>query len=75
MTGFIGTSTLNIIRNNRDLFEVSTLAAGNNIDRLIEQIEEFSLKHVYIIKEENAKLLKQKYKNLDIYFGKEGMQD
>lgn len=74
-TGSIGTSTLNIIRNNRDLFEVSTLVAGNNIDRLIEQIEEFSPKHVYIIKEENAKLLKKKYKNLDIYFEQEGMND
>ena len=49
--------------------------AGNNIDRLIEQIEEFSPKHVYIIKEENAKLLKKKYKNLDIYFEQEGMND
>ncbi len=74
-TGSIGNSTLNIIRNNEDLFEVSTLVAGNNINKLIEQIEEFSPKHVYIIKEENAKLLKEKYPELDIYFGKKGMQD
>ena len=74
-TGSIGNSTLNFIRNNEDLFEVSTLVAGNNINKLIEQIEEFSPKHVYIIKEENAKLLKEKYPELDIYFGKKGMQD
>lgn len=74
-TGSIGTSTLNIIRNNPQLFEVSTLVAGNNIDKLIEQIEEFKPNHVYIISEENARLLKCKYNNLDIYYGQQGMKD
>lgn len=74
-TGSIGTSTLNIIRNNPDIFEVSTLVAGNNIDKLIEQIEEFKPVHVYIISEENAKLLQSKYNNLDIYYGEQGMKD
>ena len=74
-TGSIGTSTLNIIRNNLDLFEVSTLVAGNNIDKLIEQIEEFKPKHVYIMSEENSQLLQSKYQNLDVYYGKQGMID
>lgn len=74
-TGSIGTSTLNIIRNNLELFEVSTLVAGNNIDKLIEQIEEFKPKHVYIISEENGMLLQAKYSDLDIYYGKQGMKD
>lgn len=74
-TGSIGTSTLNIIRNNLDLFEVSTLVAGNNIDKLIEQIEEFKTKHVYIMSEENSQLLQSKYQNLDVYYGKQGMID
>lgn len=74
-TGSIGTSTLNIIRNNPDIFEVSTLVAGNNIDKLIEQIEEFKPVNVYIISEENAKLLQSKYSNLDIYYGEQGMND
>ncbi len=74
-TGSIGTSTLNIIRNNLDLFEVSTLVAGNNIEKLIEQIDEFKPQHVYIISEENAGVLKSKYNDLDIYYGKQGMKD
>ena len=74
-TGSIGTSTLNVIRNNLDLFEVTTLVAGNNVDRLIEQINEFNPKHVYIISEENSKLLKSKFKDLDIYYGEQGMND
>lgn len=74
-TGSIGTSTLNIIRNNTDLFEVVTLVAGNNIDKLIEQILEFHPKHVYIKAEENAKLLKVKYSDLDIYYGDDGLKE
>ena len=40
-TGSIGESTLNVIRENFDLFSVVTLVAGNNIEKLIKQIEEF----------------------------------
>ena len=60
-TGSIGTSTLNIIRNNPEIFEAVTLVAGNNIERLIEQINEFNPKHVYIKSEENSKILKSKF--------------
>lgn len=74
-TGSIGTSTLNIIRNNPNLFEVSTLVAGNNIDKLIEQIEEFKPTHVYIISEENSNILRSRYSSLDIYYGEQGMKD
>jgi len=74
-TGSIGTSTLNVIRNNPELFEVTTLVAGNNIDRLIEQIKEFNPKHVYIISEENSKILKSKFKDIDVYYGDQGMKD
>ncbi len=74
-TGSIGTSTLNIIRNNKDLFEVSSLIAGNNIDKLIEQIEEFKPKHVYIKSIDNYNKLKEKYKKVDIYYGDKGMDD
>ena len=74
-TGSIGTSTLNVVRNNLDIFEIVTLVAGNNIDRLVEQINEFNPKHVYIKSEENAKLLEEKFEGLDIYYGEQGMKD
>ena len=54
-TGSIGTSTLNIVRSNPEIFEAVTLVAGNNIERLIEQINEFNPKHVYIKSEERIK--------------------
>lgn len=74
-TGSIGTSTLNIVRNNLDIFEVVTLVAGNNIEKLIEQIKEFKPKHVYIKSKENADTLKSLFNDLDIYYGDKGMSD
>ena len=74
-TGSVGESTLNVIRENLDLFQVITLVAGRNIEKLIEQIEEFKPKNVYIIEKENADRLKQKYNNLNIYYGEKGMEE
>lgn len=74
-TGSIGESTLNCIRENRELFRVVTLVAGKNINKLIEQIKEFNPKRVYIISKENADTIKQMFSNIDIYYGKEGMED
>ena len=40
-TGSIGTQALDVIRNNRDRFEVVALSCGSNVDLLKEQEEEF----------------------------------
>lgn len=73
-TGSIGESTLNVIRENQDLFQVITLVAGQNIEKLMEQIEEFKPKNVYITAKENADKLKEKYTQLAVFYGKEGME-
>ena len=41
-TGSIGCSTLNVVRRERDRFAVSILTAGHNLQRLAEQIREFT---------------------------------
>lgn len=74
-TGSIGGSTLNVIRENPDLFEAVTLVAGKNIERLMEQIEEFHPKNVYITAKEDADKIKQKYPFLTVYYGEEGMEE
>lgn len=74
-TGSIGESTLQIIRENPDLFEVVTLVAGKNIKKLIEQIKEFKPKNVYIISKENAEILRETFKNINIFCGDEGMEE
>ena len=40
-TGSIGTSTLDVVRQNPDRFRIFALAAGRNIDLLAEQIQQF----------------------------------
>ena len=74
-TGSIGESTLNVIRENKDKFEVVTLVAGKNIEKLIEQIKEFQPKNVYIIDKENADRLKETFENINIYYGDIGMEE
>ncbi len=73
-TGSIGTQTLEVVRENKDI-EVSGLAAGNNIERLEEQIREFSPKLVAVWSEENAKKLADKVRDLDVKIvsGMEGL--
>ena len=73
-TGSIGESTLNVVRENPDLFQVVTLVAGKNIKKLIEQIQEFKPQNVYITAEENANQIQELYPNLHVYHGKEGME-
>ncbi len=74
-TGSIGTSTLNIVRNNPQLFKITTLVAGNNVDLLIKQIAEFHPKHVYIKSLENAYKIRKIFPKLDIYFDDIGMEE
>ena len=74
-TGSIGESTLNVIRENQDLFKVITLVAGRNIDKLIEQIKEFKPQNVYIIEKENAEKLKKLYSDINVFYGEDGMEE
>ena len=73
-TGSIVMSTLNVVRENTYLFNIVTLVAGKNINKLIEQIDEFNPKNIYIIDKENADILKRKYSNLNIYYGEDGLE-
>lgn len=74
-TGSIGESTLQVIRENPELFKVVTLVAGKNIKKLIEQIKEFKPKNVYIISKENAQILRNTFKNIKVFYGDEGMEE
>jgi 1-deoxy-D-xylulose-5-phosphate reductoisomerase len=47
-TGSIGTSTLDVIRRQREHFRVFAMAAGRNVERLTEQIREFTPKVVCV---------------------------
>lgn len=65
-TGSIGTQTLDIVRENKDLLQVTALAAGSNIVLLEKQIREFMPSIVCVYQEEKAKELKYKIKDLSV---------
>lgn len=73
-TGSIGTQTLDVVRNNRDL-QVISLVAGSNIDLMEKQIQEFHPKRVSIWDEEKAEELRKrlKGKEVEILSGMDGM--
>lgn len=74
-TGSIGTQTLDIVREHRELLRVTSLAAGSNIDLLEQQIREFLPEIVCVYHEDKAKLLKEKVKDLavKVVTGMEGL--
>jgi 1-deoxy-D-xylulose-5-phosphate reductoisomerase len=52
-TGSIGQSTLDVVRQNRDRFEVFALVAGRNLQLLAEQISEFHPKIAVVARPED----------------------
>ena len=73
-TGSIGTQTLDVVRNNKDL-QVVSLVAGSNIDLLEQQIIEFQPKMVAVWDEKKALELKSRLKttNVEVLSGMDGM--
>lgn len=64
-TGSVGTQTLDVVRNNKDL-KVTALTAANNIDLLEVQIREFKPKIACVWDENNAKELALRVKDTDV---------
>lgn len=73
-TGSIGTQTLQIVRDNKDL-DVRALAAGSNVDMLEEQIREFQPEIACLWEENKAAELRERVKDMPVKIvsGMEGM--
>lgn len=74
-TGSIGTQCLDIIRDNRDKYQVVALACGSNVDLLSEQIEEFSPVLAAVADEKAAQELQKNYPGTEISWGRQGLID
>lgn len=74
-TGSIGTQTLDVIRANKDKFEVFALTANNNLDLLIEQACEFQPEVVAIANEKLYIQLKEALANqpIKVFAGKDAI--
>ncbi|EMM6761874.1 1-deoxy-D-xylulose-5-phosphate reductoisomerase [Pluralibacter gergoviae] len=58
-TGSIGCSTLDVVRHNRDAFTVVALAAGKNVERMVEQCLEFSPRFAVMDDAQSARSLSE----------------
>ena len=75
-TGSIGTSALELIRNNREQYQVVGISGNKNIELLKKQIEEFKPTFIYVGTEQDALNLKKEYSFLkEVYFGENGLAE
>ena len=75
-TGSIGTQTLDVVRKNKDKFQVVAISANSSIDLLLEQIMEFSPKYVAVYNKESALKLKEMIPeniNIEVLSGMDGL--
>ena len=73
-TGSIGTNALRVIESNPDKYRLVALAAGRNIDLLLQQIEKFQPEAVAMIDGDLAERLKSRLDNTGpaVYYGEDG---
>ncbi|MFI0488759.1 MAG: 1-deoxy-D-xylulose-5-phosphate reductoisomerase [Yersinia sp. (in: enterobacteria)] len=57
-TGSIGNSTLGVVRANPELFKVTALVAGRNVERMAQQCIEFTPRYAAMSDENSAKALR-----------------
>ena len=75
-TGSIGTNALELIRNNREHYQVIGISGNKNIELLKKQIEEFKPTLIYVGTEQDALNLKKEYSFLkEVYFGENGLAE
>lgn len=73
-TGSIGTQALDVIAHNQDKFKVTALSCAKSLPLLCRQIKEFSPEAVAVRDETDAKELADKYKDLEVFWGAEGLK-
>ena len=75
-TGSIGTNALELIRNNKEHYQVIGISGNKNIELLKKQIEEFKPISIYVGAEQDALNLKKEYPFLkEVYFGENGLKE
>ncbi|MEW9124623.1 MAG: 1-deoxy-D-xylulose-5-phosphate reductoisomerase [Thermotaleaceae bacterium] len=74
-TGSIGTQTLDVVRENREYFDIIGLSVNENIDLLEKQIREFQPQAAAVMDEKKALTLKQRLgkSKTEVLSGMEGL--
>jgi 1-deoxy-D-xylulose-5-phosphate reductoisomerase len=72
-TGSIGTSTLEVIAQNRGEFQLTGIAAGENTQLLEKQVREFSPAVISVKQKSDAESLRQTFPGKKVVYGSEGL--
>lgn len=73
-TGSIGTQTIDVVRQHKDKFKIVALSVFKNIDKLEEQIEEFSPELVAVFDKSKADILSSRIgSKVKVLWGIEGL--
>ena len=65
-TGSIGIQTLDVIRDQYEHFNIIGLSTNKNIDRLEQQIKEFSPVAVCVMDEEKSEILRKRMRGREV---------
>lgn len=74
-TGSIGTTTLRVIDEYIEKYEIMTLVAGSNIELFRKQLKKYKPKYAYIKEEKNYITLKKEFPNINFYFDEKGLEE
>lgn len=72
-TGSIGLQTIEIIKNNKDKFNLNAISVGENIKELRRILDIFSPELVCIKNKEDYEILSNEYQNIKFSYGLEGL--
>jgi 1-deoxy-D-xylulose-5-phosphate reductoisomerase len=72
-TGSIGISTLEVIAQNREEFQLTGIAAGENTQRLEKQVREFSPDIIAVKQKSDAESLRHTFPGIKVVSGSEGL--
>lgn len=72
-TGSIGLQSIEVIRNNKDKFNLTAISIGNNLNELKKILNDFSPDIVCIKNKEDIDKIKSSYPNIKFTYGDEGL--
>ena len=73
-SGSIGGQTIDIIKEAKDKFVLTSFSVGKNKQKAIELLKEFdSVKHIYITDENDAKEITQLFPKIKVFSGTKGL--
>lgn len=73
VTGSIGEQTVDVVINNPDDFNIISMSAGHNIEKLETFINQVHPKYVSVIEQNDCIYLQNKYEDITFYYGQEGL--